>query len=713
MNLNDVLTLAKRWPVFPCHWIDHGGCSCGANCPSPGKHPLTRNGVKDATRDVDRIRAWHDRWPEANWAIAAGGAANLLLVDVDTDHDGEATWRNIQAQHGEAPDCPTVQTGGGGWHHYFTAPAGWKGPNSAGTIGPGLDIRTTGGYVMAPGCRHHSGRQYAWSEGEDLEPPPAPAWLIKAIDGAAKKKIPITTTADGKRIAKGGRHQWLLSFTEHLYTIGMSEATAVAATLAEAENKLDLSDGRKIDAAEIIRAYRGAAGITERVDLELVEQGRVIAEQMLGVGTPAPSPVHDTAIPSHLFDSLHGPLRLMWEYAMHAPRPQPELALGAALATWGTILAGKVETRTGLRTNIYLIGVCESGGGKDEPRKACKRVLEAAGSPDLIGSDAWASASSIHTMLKQCHQRVCFVDEFGKVVASINDPKASPHLKDIPSVLLKLTGNADGTYHAVAYADSQKTVRIESPHLCIFGTSTHSTLFGSLTRESFEDGLLARCIIFGAADQLPKRNHYFRPILPDSGLVNAVKAWRHYDDGSLSGISRIAETPDAERLLNGFSDYCDDLKRGSKDDLASVWTRCGAKASVIAAIYAAASHWPQSDDPPVITEAHAQWAIDYVVATTEYALRECRDNIAESAHERTVVDIEKTIRRFGPVGVPLTQLKATYRKVPAKALTDLLFGLVDAERLETYDLKTGGKGRPKVMIRCRGIFGAETIETGE
>ena len=37
------------WAVFPCHSVNSRGCTCGkSSCHSPGKHPLTRNGVKDA-----------------------------------------------------------------------------------------------------------------------------------------------------------------------------------------------------------------------------------------------------------------------------------------------------------------------------------------------------------------------------------------------------------------------------------------------------------------------------------------------------------------------------------------------------------------------------------------------------------------------------------------------------------------------------------------
>ncbi|KKM65733.1 hypothetical protein LCGC14_1488270, partial [marine sediment metagenome] len=41
---------ARGWPVAPVHSTHKGRCTCcQPDCSSPGKHPRTRNGVKDAS----------------------------------------------------------------------------------------------------------------------------------------------------------------------------------------------------------------------------------------------------------------------------------------------------------------------------------------------------------------------------------------------------------------------------------------------------------------------------------------------------------------------------------------------------------------------------------------------------------------------------------------------------------------------------------------
>ena len=66
--------VARGWPVFPCHSIERGRCTCklGTECDNPGKHPLTQHGFKDASTDPNMINLWLGRWPNANWALPTG-----------------------------------------------------------------------------------------------------------------------------------------------------------------------------------------------------------------------------------------------------------------------------------------------------------------------------------------------------------------------------------------------------------------------------------------------------------------------------------------------------------------------------------------------------------------------------------------------------------------------------------------------------------------
>lgn len=164
------LYYAAFCPVFPCEPM--------------GKRPLgalAPHGVKDATRDPEVIRRWWASCPAANVGLATGGG--FFVLDVDGD-EGWAVLGGLIARHGAAPPTVTVCTGGG-WHFFFGTPAGRTIRNSAGKMGAKLDVRGSGGYVVAPPSLHPSGRRYAFAVG--LEPwsvPLAapPPWLLDLID---------------------------------------------------------------------------------------------------------------------------------------------------------------------------------------------------------------------------------------------------------------------------------------------------------------------------------------------------------------------------------------------------------------------------------------------------------------------------------------------------------------------------------------------------
>jgi len=162
------------WAVFPCHEPIHGHCSCGhADCSSPAKHPRTRRGLHDATTDPTRLIDWFERWPSANVGVRTGSASGLVVLDVDRRPGGMATLATLERSHGELPRSAAVETGAG--RHYWFAHPGGIVRNSAGRLGPGIDVRGDGGYVIAPPSCHITGRRYRWAAALPIAP--LPDWI--------------------------------------------------------------------------------------------------------------------------------------------------------------------------------------------------------------------------------------------------------------------------------------------------------------------------------------------------------------------------------------------------------------------------------------------------------------------------------------------------------------------------------------------------------
>lgn len=246
---------ARGWPVIPINTIDDDGlCSCGSStCRSPGKHPvgaLVPHGLKDATVDPATIKRWWRDMPDANVAIITGERSGLFVLDVDAEHGGLDELARLEAEQGTLPATPRSQTGGGGHHDLFTLPAdGRRVRNSASKIGPGLDLRGEGGYIVAPPSSHSSGMDYTWVVPPgDVPLAPPPSWLLAACDDPSSERVagvrparPAAADEDGEpdehdlgndAIAEGARNSTLTSLGGTMRRRGM-KANEIAAALQE------------------------------------------------------------------------------------------------------------------------------------------------------------------------------------------------------------------------------------------------------------------------------------------------------------------------------------------------------------------------------------------------------------------------------------------------------------------------------------------------
>lgn len=178
-----------QWPVFPVHSVVEGRCTCGKpDCKRPGKHPvapLAPRGLHDATFDPDIVTRWWTTMPTANIGLPTGVGSGLVALDVDTLKGGDEGLYELQQRHGPLPDTVMAITGSGGYHYLFAHPgAGVKIRNSVESLGPGLDVRGDGGYIIVAPSRHASGREYAWEASchpKDRPLAALPPWLLERI----------------------------------------------------------------------------------------------------------------------------------------------------------------------------------------------------------------------------------------------------------------------------------------------------------------------------------------------------------------------------------------------------------------------------------------------------------------------------------------------------------------------------------------------------
>jgi hypothetical protein len=191
--------------VFPCH---------PSSRPDPSsKTPTIRKWRDNSTTNIGTIESWW-RFRRGHLVAIDLHKAGLLVVDGDCHpdketgeivHDGVEALRNLFREHGcNVENNPVVRTPSDGVHVYFKCPPGFG--NTEGDLPDGINIRGSGGYVIAPDCIMVDGGRYEPVKGRpDLATsfrsiPELPGWFAEIIRPPSRAiPIPVVTPQKGKR----------------------------------------------------------------------------------------------------------------------------------------------------------------------------------------------------------------------------------------------------------------------------------------------------------------------------------------------------------------------------------------------------------------------------------------------------------------------------------------------------------------------------------
>ncbi len=188
--LQAALIYASRgWAVFPVNGkIPHKGT----------------NGFLDATTEPEQIRAWWRKWPDSGVAIATGERSGIVVLDVD----GEEGKESIRGKHLPLTVTAATPGRGGGVHRYFRYIPGMRSTSLLHKV----DLKASGGYVVASPSPHPDGGRYDWADGmapEDVDVADPPKWIIDlARKGNGEGGVPIewgATIIEGARNAELAR----------------------------------------------------------------------------------------------------------------------------------------------------------------------------------------------------------------------------------------------------------------------------------------------------------------------------------------------------------------------------------------------------------------------------------------------------------------------------------------------------------------------------
>lgn len=679
--LEDALTYAELgYPVFPC-------------APN-AKRPLTANGLNDATTDPARIEAWWSDTPRANVAIATSG---LLVVDLDTLDGRPNAWLQ------DDPDkllslasAPVSLTPRGGRHFIFRAPAGKSFRNTASKLAPGVDTRADGGYILAPPSMVE-GRLYRFAEecALDMEPaklPEPPAWLMEALERPANERgnlagLRLDHSLPANAIPAGQRNSALTSLAGTMRRAGMSEAEILAALhKANADRcnpPLDDHDVQVI-AWSVARYEPDPIAVAVAED-HAAQDGLTTTEERKSVG---PFPKHLLRVPGFIGRAIDFNLA-------GARKPQPILALGGALCLLSVLTGRKITDPYGTRTNLYVLGIGESGCGKERARVVNKEVLHDAGVAERY-AEGLASHTGLVNAVEKCRETLFQVDEIGRYLKTLSHPNSAPHLSQVISVLMMLFTSAETVYVTDSYADTSLKKTIYNPHAVLYGTTVPKSLYEGFTADSVTDGFMSRMLVFVSDDPDPESRPSVRSMRAPADLVDVAQYWRDFKPPEWGDMSdHFRACPLVVEYDQAAIDRMEALERLSrherrtlKTEAKALWTRATEKARKLALLYACSAN----HRTPLVTAEAAEWGAAVIEYVTRQMIETAQDWITETPFHARRMRVLRTIKAQ-PGGISQGELWRATRYLQNRERTEVLESLLAAGDIRQESLETGGRPR--------------------
>ncbi len=387
--------------------------------------------------------------------------------------------------------------------------------------------------------------------------------------------------------------------------------------------------------------------------------------------------------PKSIYDA-DGIISQFVKYAIEtAPRPRPELAVACALSMIGVITGRKIRNKSGLRTNIYMIGLAESGSGKDWSRKCCREIFSVAAMQDYLAAENPASGAALVTAIHEHPSSLFQIDEINRYFSSIkNAGGKSPFLNEVFDILMKLNDQCTNpAWSPKGYGESKKNKIVPFPHCCIFGTGTPDGFWGSVKSSDATDGFLARMVVIEASAKHPRKVDA-ESKEPPKEIVERILEWHNWYGGAgnlASAIPQVQIIPidsAAKDRLWTHSEGIEDRLQDETREQRTIWSRTAATAEKLAMIFAC-SRGPSG---LLVSLNDAERAVLLANWATRLLVRRVFSSVSENEEE------SKRKRVFAIIAEGPISLNALTRRTQwlrgARERKDVLDDLLEAELIE-------------------------------
>ncbi len=375
-----------------------------------------------------------------------------------------------------------------------------------------------------------------------------------------------------------------------------------------------------------------------------------------------------------------------------APYPNVHLAFCGALALQALLAGRKVRDEADNRTNIYLLALAFSSGGKDWPRKLNTKILHHAGLLNSLG-EKFASGEGLQDSLFLTPAMLFQTDEVDGLLQSINKSRDARY-ENILGTLLTMYSCANSIYPMRRKAGKESPGVIDQPCLVVYGTAVPTHYYSALSERMLTNGFFARMLIVEAGSRSAGQDA--RIIDPPPRVLDAARWWAEFSPGSGNlqswhPVPLIVEPTASARLLLAESRLAAEYEYSAAESRGdpvgtTVWGRVHEQVRKLSLLYAVS----QNHIKPLIGTEAVEWATQFVTHQTHRMLFMAHGHVAENPFHAECLKLLRKLHE-----APEQQLEHSVllkrMKLDARTFLELINTLEQQGDIATVTTATAGR----------------------
>lgn len=354
-----------------------------------------------------------------------------------------------------------------------------------------------------------------------------------------------------------------------------------------------------------------------------------------------------------------------------AIRPQPLLSLAAALSFVGLLKGHRVRGYTDLRTNLLILAMAPTAGGKEHPQNCLKRLAKACGLQKHLMGEAVSGAGFLNGLKNANNVGLMVMDEVGRYIGNLSSSSAGIHQREIIDYIIKTFSCANSMLmgREKAAAAKEPRIDIDQPHFCCYGSTVYEKFRDACGSSEIVDGFLNRWLVFQSADR-PARQQKVKFGEPPKELIEHIMSATSispYDSYGNPHPRELRFTPEAWTFFLTYRGLVDAMVEKAPYPMNQLYSRTTEHVEKIA-------HTLSDSEWTDVRDVKAAIAI---VEHSNAAIKEFAGMLADNVQERDYVRVREIIKENGEITRSFLLRRCQFVQGGARRLSEIIAVLVD------------------------------------